>query len=210
MSYNENYLGWKAGGIGRGLTFMALQGVAYFVILALIECGLIRKLWYRATQCRRPRLQSYINNHRQLDRCMSEVSVIEDDDVTKERDRVTMTPVFDLTDTDSLVMIQLTKWYGNTLAVDRLSIGVKKGECFGLLGNNGAGKTTTFKMLTGDETIDSGDAYLDRCNIKTQIGKVEIHVLFPMFRGHINIRKQEFSNLGSFPNNHGPFKYVCM
>ena len=32
---------------------------------------------------------------------------------------------------------------------------------FGLLGNNGAGKTTTFKMLTGDEIIGSGDAYLE-------------------------------------------------
>ena len=34
-------------------------------------------------------------------------------------------------------------------AVDRLTFGVRKGECFGLLGVNGAGKTTTFKMLTG-------------------------------------------------------------
>ena len=35
-----------------------------------------------------------------------------------------------------------------------------QGECFGLLGINGAGKTTTFKMLTGDISASSGDAYL--------------------------------------------------
>ena len=33
-------------------------------------------------------------------------------------------------------------------------------QCFGLLGVNGAGKTTTFKMLTGDEDITFGEAFL--------------------------------------------------
>ena len=33
-------------------------------------------------------------------------------------------------------------------------------QCFGLLGVNGAGKTTTFKMLTGDEYVSEGDAFL--------------------------------------------------
>ena len=46
------------------------------------------------------------------------------------------------------------------VAVDKISVGVHKGECFGLLGVNGAGKTTTFKMLTGDVSATSGDAYL--------------------------------------------------
>lgn len=38
---------------------------------------------------------------------------------------------------------------GHKVAVDNLSIGIQKGEVFGLLGVNGAGKTTTFKMLAG-------------------------------------------------------------
>jgi len=46
------------------------------------------------------------------------------------------------------------------LAVDRISVGIHKGECFGLLGVNGAGKTTTFKMLTGNVSPTSGDAHL--------------------------------------------------
>lgn len=36
------------------------------------------------------------------------------------------------------------------VAVDRVSFGIKDGDCFGLLGINGAGKTTTFKILTGE------------------------------------------------------------
>lgn len=42
-------------------------------------------------------------------------------------------------------------------AVGGLCVGVRKGECFGLLGTNGAGKTTTFKMLTAKTAISSGD-----------------------------------------------------
>ena len=43
----------------------------------------------------------------------------------------------------------ITKYYGNFLAVDNLSFEVNKGEIFGLLGANGAGKTTTFRMIIG-------------------------------------------------------------
>ena len=43
----------------------------------------------------------------------------------------------------------LTKRYGNHLAVDHISFKAKKGEVVGLLGPNGAGKTSTMRMLTG-------------------------------------------------------------
>jgi ABC-type multidrug transport system ATPase subunit len=52
-----------------------------------------------------------------------------------------------------------------------------KGECFGLLGVNGAGKTTTFKILTGDEVMSSGDAYLDGVSVTENITKVR-HTMF--------------------------------
>lgn len=50
---------------------------------------------------------------------------------------------------------------GRILAVDRLCLGVRPGECFGLLGVNGAGKTSTFKMLTGDECTTGGEAFIN-------------------------------------------------
>jgi len=43
----------------------------------------------------------------------------------------------------------VTKYYGDNIAVDNLSFEVKPGEVFGLLGVNGAGKTTTFRMIIG-------------------------------------------------------------
>lgn len=44
---------------------------------------------------------------------------------------------------------ELTKQYGQTTAVDRLSLSVNAGEIFGFLGPNGAGKTTTIRMMMG-------------------------------------------------------------
>ncbi len=43
----------------------------------------------------------------------------------------------------------LKKSYGNTLALQKVNLSIKKGEFFGLLGPNGAGKTTTISILTG-------------------------------------------------------------
>jgi len=50
----------------------------------------------------------------------------------------------------------LTKRYGEVLAVDNISFDVSKGELFGFLGPNGAGKTTTINMLTGLARLDAG------------------------------------------------------
>uniref|UniRef100_A0A8C3LHE6 P-type phospholipid transporter n=1 Tax=Chrysolophus pictus TaxID=9089 RepID=A0A8C3LHE6_CHRPC len=57
-------------------------------------------------------------------------------------------------------------------AVDRLCVGIRPGECFGLLGVNGAGKTTTFKMLTGDTEVTSGDAIVAGNSVLTHISNV--------------------------------------
>ena len=54
----------------------------------------------------------------------------------------------------------LTKRYGDTVAVDGLSLSVEKGELFALLGVNGAGKTTTIKMLSCLSSPSEGDALL--------------------------------------------------
>jgi ABC-2 type transport system ATP-binding protein len=48
------------------------------------------------------------------------------------------------------------KRYGDVVAVDRLSLHVRRGECFGLLGPNGAGKTTTIEILEGLLAPDAG------------------------------------------------------
>ena len=68
------------------------------------------------------------------------------------------------------------------MAVDHITFGVPKAECFGLLGVNGAGKTTTFKMLTGDYRATEGNAFLTYpppgFNIKENLNNVRIRISF--------------------------------
>lgn len=57
-------------------------------------------------------------------------------------------------------------------AVENLSFGLSKGECFALLGINGAGKSTTFKTLTAEEEPTSGTITVQGMDMNTQFQKV--------------------------------------
>ena len=74
---------------------------------------------------------------------------------------------------------ELTRRFGTVTAVDSLTLSVKAGEVFGLLGSNGAGKTTTIKMLTTLLRPSSGEARVagfsittDAVNVRRAIGYV--------------------------------------
>jgi ABC-2 type transport system ATP-binding protein len=56
--------------------------------------------------------------------------------------------------------INLSRSFGDILAVDRISLSINQGEVFGLLGPNGAGKTTTVRMLAALLKPSSGEAYV--------------------------------------------------
>jgi linearmycin/streptolysin S transport system ATP-binding protein len=55
-----------------------------------------------------------------------------------------------------LVCTDLSKSFGDRVAVERISLSLQPGEVYGLLGPNGAGKTTTIKMVCGLLTPDGG------------------------------------------------------
>jgi ABC-2 type transport system ATP-binding protein len=57
---------------------------------------------------------------------------------------------------DNIDVTDLTKRYGDHVAVDRVSFSVEEGEIFGILGPNGAGKTTTVESIAGLRVPDGG------------------------------------------------------
>jgi ABC-2 type transport system ATP-binding protein len=66
----------------------------------------------------------------------------------------------------------LTKKYGEQIAVNGISLTVKKGEILGFLGPNGAGKSTTMKMITGYLKPDAGNAAV--CGIDVAANPIEV------------------------------------
>jgi ABC-2 type transport system ATP-binding protein len=75
-----------------------------------------------------------------------------------------------------LTLTNVRKVFGRIVAVDDLSLVIRKGEIFGLLGPNGAGKTTTVNMAVGLLGPDSGTLELeglgspDRPEVRARIG----------------------------------------
>lgn len=74
---------------------------------------------------------------------------------------------------NAIVTEKLTKRYKDVNAVDGLSLSVKKGELFALLGVNGAGKTTAVKMLCGITEPTGGNAWLSGKSIVTELRAVK-------------------------------------
>jgi len=74
---------------------------------------------------------------------------------------------------NAIVTEKLTKRYKDVTAVDGLSLSVKKGELFALLGVNGAGKTTAVKMLCGITEPTDGNAWLSGKSIVTELRAVK-------------------------------------
>lgn len=62
----------------------------------------------------------------------------------------------------------LTKRYGEKIAVNNLSLHIAPGEIYGFIGHNGAGKTSTLKCIVGIQDFDEGEIYIDSKSIKKQ------------------------------------------
>lgn len=80
----------------------------------------------------------------------------------------------------------VTKTYGDVVALDDLSLTVETGSTFGLLGSNGAGKTTLFKLLVGHVTPDDGSVDVAGVDVSTAgtdlrqaVGYLPEHAGFP-------------------------------
>lgn len=84
----------------------------------------------------------------------------------------------------AVVLEDLSKRFGDFIAVDRISLSVKKGEIFGFLGANGAGKSTTIRMLCGILRPTSG---------KGVVGGVDITKTPEKVKEFIGYMSQKFS-----------------
>ncbi|KAM4628696.1 phospholipid-transporting ATPase ABCA1 [Polymixia lowei] len=138
--------------VGKNLFAMAAQGFIFFIFTILLQYNFFIRCrsWWAEPEM--PPLGP------------------EDEDVARERQRVKSGKA----QADILTMTDLSKVYkaGRKPAVDRLCLGIPRGECFGLLGVNGAGKTSTFRMLTGDTSITCGQAFLNHHSVLTEMERV--------------------------------------
>jgi ABC-2 type transport system ATP-binding protein len=88
----------------------------------------------------------------------------------------------------------LTKRYGEFVALDDLSIHVRRGEILGFIGPNGAGKTTTIKILVGLSRPTSGSAHIAGVNCSQQASQIKRMVGYmpDRFGSYNNMRVREY------------------
>ena len=84
-----------------------------------------------------------------------------------------------------IITNNLTKTYGEQIALDHLNLHVKQGEIYCLLGANGAGKTTTINLLLGFIEATSGSAQINQLSVQEnpKETKQKLCVLFPRLDG---------------------------
>ncbi|KHJ96347.1 ABC transporter, ATP-binding protein, partial [Oesophagostomum dentatum] len=134
-------------GILYPIVFFFIEGFLCWVLILSYEYAMVTRT---KTCCNRRK------NRKVADVESEDALTGEDSDVIEEQNRVKA-----MNSDDAVVIVNDVKKWQVTIA-----IGQPK-NCFGLLGVNGAGKTTTFQMLTGENRIDDGDAFINGLSVKT-------------------------------------------
>jgi len=101
--------------------------------------------------------------------------------------------------TPALAICNLTKRYGETIAVDDISLQIDQGEFFGFLGPNGAGKTTTINCVTGISNLDEGSI---------KVFGIDVVKEYREARKCIGLSPQEF-NIDIFASTRSILDYVA-
>uniref|UniRef100_A0A8C6DUL3 ABC transporter domain-containing protein n=1 Tax=Moschus moschiferus TaxID=68415 RepID=A0A8C6DUL3_MOSMO len=161
----EDIYAWESLGTGKYLTALAISGLMYLILLFLIETNVLWELKARF---------SGLYWKQKLVVLQNAESVPGDQDVEEEA-KMIKNSWEDLCKKNPLVLKELSKVKSDIvppLAVNKVSFTVQAEECFGLLGLNGAGKTTIFKILTGEESIISGDAFVNSISVSSDLRKV--------------------------------------
>lgn len=149
---------------GRDILFLFLDGIFYFLLLLLLESSAAKLLLYHISR----RITTF---RKVSDNQLPGDGSTKDSDVLQEEQRVGDSCDQE-SQSDVLVVLNLTKQYKSMIAVNRVTFGIHEKECFGLLGVNGAGKTTTFRMLTGDCYPTAGNASFNNSSIRSDLKKV--------------------------------------
>ena len=76
----------------------------------------------------------------------------------------------------------VTKKFGHKTIIKKLSLDIYEGEFLTLLGSSGCGKTTVLRIISGLESVTSGNVYIDGVNV-TNVGatKREVNTIFQNF-----------------------------
>jgi ABC-type Na+ transport system ATPase subunit NatA len=179
LSGRQEYGVWDLSITGYPLLYLGVESVAYIALVIFIEyqasaryelCGTGRadaKLYGHLptadAETDVERESGYVvwpNDRPEEDEANKDADVRAEEALVRSGGR----------DGDNVVLKNIKKTYpGGKRAVRGVSVGVKTGECFGLLGINGAGKSSCIAVLTGEVNPTVGDAFLTGTSVREDV-----------------------------------------
>ncbi|CAI5452156.1 unnamed protein product [Caenorhabditis angaria] len=186
--------------------FLAVQGFFYWFLVFMMEMDWFSKI-IDFVKCKKKTITGLWD-------IVEEENSVEDSDVIAEKQKVKT--LLQNSQDYSLISDNLVKWYGNFNAVKGVNFHLKSKECFGLLGVNGAGKTSTFQMLTGENSITSGDAFVNGWSVKNNWREAGQRVGYcPQYDAIIKEMSAEetlymFARIRGIPENEIPSKVAAV
>ena len=97
----------------------------------------------------------------------------------------------------------LSRRFGSLVAVEDVSLDVRKGEVFGVLGPNGAGKSTTIRMLCGILAPSGGHGTVVGFDIEREAEKIKLHIGYMRQRFSLYDDLSVWENLWFFSGIYG-------
>lgn len=155
LPLSENLRDWKA--LGRPITMMFVFGCMSIILFLMFQNKKVRKFMSEVWDKTISKPYVALNQNEE----MNQLDGTDESLYNRESSSESKEYALEVTD--------LVKYYGNNRAVNNLTFGVQKGECFGLLGVNGAGKTSTFDILTGVNFATKGSAKIGGKDVSEKI-----------------------------------------
>jgi ABC-type multidrug transport system ATPase subunit len=167
--YDRNSRPFDMQVIGLNLVYLAAESAIYLSMVLLIDGGVLQSMYFFL----RSRSEAFLQTR--LLRQEKSRFRDADQDVAEERERVDSAGNVE---DDVVVIKNLTKSFhqpdgGIKNAVDHLSLGIMRDQCFGLLGVNGAGKTTAIRIITGDERPTSGSVFVNGIDVVKNLNRAK-------------------------------------
>ena len=148
--------------------------ILYLVLQVLLLFGIL--LWYESGS-----VVAFYRRFRKTPQHSNDANVVSDEEIAEELARVSSS-------NDGLRVLNLTKSFGKLTAVDNMTFGIQRSECFALLGPNGAGKSTTIECIRGDlqPSKNGGTIFVENIEISRHRAEARSHLgVCPQYDGKL-------------------------
>lgn len=101
--------------------------------------------------------------------------------VLNEAKRILLSPVSQLVDENHYLVLKDALKFLPLFTAGKFSFGVRKGECFGLIGIDNSGKSTVLHMVSGSIPLSIGNVYVNGINVGKYPDKVRCNFYFSTY-----------------------------